>query len=176
MGYALTKSGGGDSDGNGYLDTNDAEDADNWVTPAGVDDNVAYQRGTVFGSNFLIPFAKTADKRTMQLQLVATVELPGASEGDAAIVAANAVVRAWNINLPQVVFEDKVKYFPWNDTFNYGKLCRRVLSRISKNNTYFIIAGSINGGIGHKYLSLLYSVTYALLLRRRFFSSASSPP
>ena len=92
---------GGDSDGNGYLDTNDAEDADNWVTPAGVDDNVAYQRGTVFGSNFLIPFAKTADKRTMQLQLVATVELPGASEGDAAIVAANAVVRAWNINLPQ---------------------------------------------------------------------------
>ena len=81
-----------------------------------------------------------------------------------------------NINLPQVVFEDKVKYFPWNDTFNYGKLCRRVLSRISKNNTYFILAGSINGGIGHKYLSLLYSVTYALLLRRRFFSSASSPP
>lgn len=80
-----------------------------------------------------------------------------------------------NIDLPQVQFEDKVRYFPWNDDFNYGKLCRRVLSRISKNNTHYIIAGSIAGGIGHKYLSLLYSVTYAILLKRRFFSTSSFP-
>ena len=85
--------------GNGFLNEDDAE-GNNWVSPLGFDGE--YKRGTVFAGQFMMPILKNPEMpRTMQLQLVATVELPGASEGDAAIVAANAVVRAWNINLPQ---------------------------------------------------------------------------
>ena len=79
------------------------------------------------------------------------------------------------ITLPRLEVHGKVRYFPWEDDVSYNEVCRKVLSRISKNDTYYIISGSINGGIGHKYLSIFYSVTYAILLRRRFLSSPTFP-
>lgn len=98
---------GGDSNMDGYLDVNDAETADNWVTPDGISDAIPYQRGTVFAGEFLVPFAKVAHTQTMQLQLVATVGLQS-SDNSNYIVGSNTVsedapivVRAWNINLPE---------------------------------------------------------------------------
>lgn len=61
-----------------------------------------------------------------------------------------------------------VEYFPWSDSLNYSVVCNKVLKRITRNGTYYIISGSFNGGLGHKYLSVFYSITYAILLGRRF--------
>ena len=61
-----------------------------------------------------------------------------------------------------------VEYFPWSDSLNYSLVCNKVLQRITRNSTYYIISGSFNGGLGHKYLSVFYSITYAILLGRRF--------
>lgn len=63
---------------------------------------------------------------------------------------------------------NKIHYFPWNDSFNYDHICNNVLKRITKNDTFYIISGSFNGGLGHKYLSVFHSITYAILLGRRF--------
>ena len=62
----------------------------------------------------------------------------------------------------------EIQYFPWNDSLHYDRICGNVLKRITKNDTFFIISGSFNGGLGHKYLSVFHSITYAILLGRRF--------
>ena len=61
-----------------------------------------------------------------------------------------------------------IRFFPWNDSINYASICQRILRRITQNNTYYIISGSLIGGLGHKYLSVFHSITYAILLGRRF--------
>ena len=66
--------------------------------------------------------------------------------------------------------DNDIRYFPWNDSLNYTRICNNVLNRITNNDTFYIISGSLIGGLGHKYLSVFYSVTYAILLGRRFLS------
>ena len=61
-----------------------------------------------------------------------------------------------------------IHYFPWDDSLNYSAICSNVLKRITQNGTFYIISGSFNGGLGHKYISIFYSITYAILLGRRF--------
>ena len=61
-----------------------------------------------------------------------------------------------------------IQYFPWNDSLDYSTICNNVLKRITQNGTFYIISGSFNGGLGHKYISIFYSITYAILLGRRF--------
>ena len=68
---------------------------------------------------------------------------------------------------------DKIQYFPWNDSLHYDRICNNVLRRITKNDTFYIISGSFNGGLGHKYLSVFHSITYAILLGRRFLRMIS---
>ena len=93
--------------GNGLLDFNDAE-GDNWKTPTGISGNVAYQRGTVFAGEFLLPILKVANQQTLQLQLVSPKALVDKDDTDSYIIGsastnedAPAVVRAWDINLPE---------------------------------------------------------------------------
>ena len=61
-----------------------------------------------------------------------------------------------------------IRFGPWDDSINYASICQRILRRITQNNTYYIISGSLIGGLGHKYLSVFHSITYAILLGRRF--------
>ena len=61
-----------------------------------------------------------------------------------------------------------IRFGPWDDSINYESICQRILRRITQNNTYYIISGSLIGGLGHKYLSVFHSITYAILLGRRF--------
>ena len=86
--------------GNGFLDINDA-DGDNWRTPAGISGNVAYQRGTVFAGEFLLPILKVAGQQTLQLQLVAGSALAENGGTQEEIISADEVIRAWDINLPE---------------------------------------------------------------------------
>ena len=61
----------------------------------------------------------------------------------------------------------EIEFFPWNDGINYGEICKKILKRITQNDTFYVISDSTLGGIGHKYTSLLHSLTYAILTGRR---------
>ena len=67
----------------------------------------------------------------------------------------------------------EIEFFPWNDGINYGEICDKILKRITQNDTFYVISDSIPGGIGHKYTSLLHSLTYAILTGRRFIGRIS---
>ena len=61
-----------------------------------------------------------------------------------------------------------IQYFPWEESFDYDRICKTVLKQITRKSTFYIISGGLSGGLGHKYLSVFYSITYAILLGRRF--------
>ena len=67
----------------------------------------------------------------------------------------------------------EIEFFPWNDGINYGEICNKILKRITQKDTFYVISDSIPGGIGHKYTSLLHSLTYAILTGRRFIGRIS---
>ena len=67
----------------------------------------------------------------------------------------------------------EIEFFHWNDGINYGEICNKILKRITQEGTFYVISDSTPGGIGHKYISLLHSLTYAILTGRRFISRIS---
>ena len=67
----------------------------------------------------------------------------------------------------------EIEFFPWNDGINYGEICNKILKRITQKDTFYVISDSTPGGIGHKYISLLHSLTYAILTGRRFIGRTS---
>lgn len=81
------------------------------------------------------------------------------------------------INTKEDLYEKPIHYFPWNDGIDYADACKNLLNALSNNTGPIIVSKGYNGGIGHKYLSLFYHVTYALLLHRnlycKFFSFLS---
>ena len=76
------------------------------------------------------------------------------------------------ITLPTTPYKNygnkKIEFYPWNDGIDYGEMCNKILKRITQKDTFYVISDSIPGGIGHKYTSLLHSLTYAILTGRRF--------
>lgn len=69
----------GDENGDGVLNAQDAS----WTRPSDVKTQVV--KGSVFGSNFVIPFALTHDKSTMELQLLD-------AEGN--------IIKFWTVSIP----------------------------------------------------------------------------
>ena len=72
-------------------------------------------------------------------------------------------------------------YYPWNDDYgslflsnlqvDYDALCKIILDRVNSNdNKYTIINDGLWGGIGHKYTSVVYSLTAAIVLKRNLKS------
>lgn len=70
---------GGDQNKDGLLNAEDT----NWDHPTDVKTQVV--RGSVFGSNFVIPFALTPEKSTMELQL---------------LDAAGDIIKTWTVSIP----------------------------------------------------------------------------
>lgn len=68
----------GDTNNDGVLNY-----ADGWTHPANVRTTVV--KGSVFGSSFIIPFALTHDKNTMELQL---------------LDGANNIIKTWTVSIP----------------------------------------------------------------------------
>lgn len=68
----------GDVDGNGFLNKED-----NWKHLESV--KVALVKGSVFAGKFIVPFEKTTDKKTMELQLLA-------EDGK--------ILKVWNVTIP----------------------------------------------------------------------------
>lgn len=70
---------GGDQNSDGVLNAEDT----NWKHPDGVNTQVV--KGSVFGSNFVIPFKYTEGKNTMELQL---------------LDADNNIIKTWTVSIP----------------------------------------------------------------------------
>ena len=81
------------------------------------------------------------------------------------------------IHLPTTPYKNvgkkEIEFFPWNDGINYGEICNKILKRITQKDTFYVISDSTPGGIGHKYISLLHSLTSAILTGRRFIGRKS---
>lgn len=71
---------GGDNNHDGLLNAEDT----NWKHPDGVKTQVV--KGSVFGSNFVIPFNLTSGKSTMELQL---------------LDAENNIIKTWTVSIPE---------------------------------------------------------------------------
>lgn len=92
----------GDVNGDGILGEEDYKlDADNWRKPTSMgNEAVGFQPGSVFGAEFLIPFLKTANTKTLELQLVGKNITVSNSGNDATLSEeAETILRTWNINL-----------------------------------------------------------------------------
>lgn len=72
---------GGDNNGDGVLNAEDT----NWKRPTTVKTQVV--KGSVFGSSFIIPFALTHEKNTMELQLLDNA-------GD--------IIKQWTVSIPEL--------------------------------------------------------------------------
>ena len=85
-----------DTDGNGQIDH--GVENDNWKKP-GFSETATFEKGSVFGGAFVIPFAKVGEEQTLKLQLTTA----GGSE----------VKREWNVNLPSTETNTYTLY-TWN--------------------------------------------------------------
>lgn len=62
-------------------------------------------------------------------------------------------------------------FFPWNDDdIDYEKACNNILSIFRSFKGPIIVNSGYHGGIGHKFVSMYYAISIALLLRRPFYS------
>ena len=52
-------------------------------------------------------------------------------------------------------------YYPWNDGNDYNRLCYAFQKQLLFNDGKLIIHIGKGGGLGHKLVSLLRSITYA---------------
>ena len=93
----------GDVNGDGILGEEDYNlDADNWRKPTSMaNEAVGFQPGSVFGAEFLIPFLKTANTKTLELQLVGkNITVNNSGTNEATLTEGDeTILRTWNINL-----------------------------------------------------------------------------
>lgn len=91
----------GDVNGDGILGEEDYNlDADNWRKPTSMgNEAVGFQPGSVFGAEFLIPFLKTANTKTLELQLVGAEITVSEESGKLEADDDETILRTWNINL-----------------------------------------------------------------------------
>ena len=78
----------------------------------------------------------------------------------------------------------KEVYYEWNDSISqysilvscldYNQKCSAILKVIKGLHSHKILHDGYPGGLGHKFLSIFYSLTYALLLNRRFYRRIDS--
>lgn len=108
---------GGDQNKDGLLNAEDT----NWKHPDGVKTQVV--KGSVFGSNFVIPFALTHEKSTMELQL---------------LDAAGNIIKTWTVSIPK----DDVN----TDAANGAKDETASIFNVVRNHMYNLGVKPSNGG------------------------------
>ena len=69
-------------------------------------------------------------------------------------------------NNPLSFVKQSTVYFPWNDGINYTTVCENLKYQLNRFKGPILIHRGIRGGLGHKFVSILHSITYALLVRR----------
>lgn len=71
-------------------------------------------------------------------------------------------------SLENDIHNNTIPFFPWNDGIDYNKVCSRILALLSRRGPV-IINNSHFGGLGHKFLSIFFSISYALLTKRPLY-------
>lgn len=111
-----------DADGDNLIDTGAAYA--NWQKPSRYNGVATFERGSVFGGAFVIPFAKVNNVQTLKLQLT---------------TAAGVVKREWDINLPTA---DPYTLYTWNGSdFGSG-------TSVTENGNYYNIVRNHLYGLG----------------------------
>lgn len=70
-----------------------------WKKPEKYNGKATFEKGAVFGGEFIIPFAKTGSEQTLKLQLT---------------TAGGEVKREWNVNLPSSQTSTTYTLYTWN--------------------------------------------------------------
>ena len=65
---------------------------------------------------------------------------------------------------------DYSSFFPWDDGIDYDDVCNKLLNILRNFKGPKIINNGKHGGLGHKFISLYYTITYALVLQRPLYS------
>ena len=65
---------------------------------------------------------------------------------------------------------DNSSFFPWDDGIDYDDVCNKLLNILRSFKGPKIINNGKHGGLGHKFISLYYTITYALVLQRPLYS------
>ena len=65
--------------------------------------------------------------------------------------------------------EKQKEYYDWNDNIDYSILCNSIRQTIEQFKGPIIIHNGIPGGLGHKILSIVHSITISLLTKRRLY-------
>lgn len=99
-------------------------DYDNWKKPtfSGVAKQPTFEKGSVFGGAFVIPFAKVESNQTLTLQL---------TDGE------NGVLRSWKVNLPTT---PQYTLYTWN-----GSAFSEGTSVTENKNSYNIVRNNLYG-------------------------------
>lgn len=82
----------------------------------------------------------------------------------------NSTIHHFHSSSKEPKQETNITFFPWNDGTHYGNVCNKLLSLFSSFKGPIIVNSGKYGGLGHKFVSLYYSVLYALILRRPLYS------
>lgn len=65
--------------------------------------------------------------------------------------------------------KDAIEYFPWNDGLDYSQICMNITKILKSNQGPAIIHYGSAGGLAHKFQTLLFDITLALLLKRKLY-------
>ena len=72
-------------------------------------------------------------------------------------------------SIEEDIQNNTIPFYPWNDGLNYNQICSRLLYHLTHQPGAILINSSKHGGLGHRFLSIYYSILYALLLKRPLY-------
>ena len=72
-------------------------------------------------------------------------------------------------SIEEDIQNNTIPFYPWNDSLNYNQICSRLLYHLTHQPGAILINSSKHGGLGHRFLSIYYSILYALLLKRPLY-------
>ena len=91
---------------------------------------------------------------------------------------------ATHYNPPIIKSPEEEVYYDWGDSISsysllsscldYKQKCHNAFVRISDPQSHKLFHNAAPGGLGHKYFSLFYAVTYAIVLKRRLYRRIDS--
>lgn len=72
-------------------------------------------------------------------------------------------------SIEEDIQNNTIPFYPWNDGLNYNQICSRLLYHLTHQPGAILINSSKHGELGHRFLSIYYSILYALLLKRPLY-------
>lgn len=106
-------------------------DASYWLKPSEYNGEATFEKGSVFGGEFVIPFAKVAETQTLKLQLTTD---------------SGVVKREWNVNMPTTSTSSAYTLYTW-DTNTKAFTSQ---SSVTEDQHYYNIVRNHLYGLGNR--------------------------